>query len=183
MLFIILWFLFLRQRNSRACGEGQQYADILALHLCLHTPPLFLRVLAVIVQQRAHGCEAGYTCVKGAARMDAHTCAPSLIQRVIARCAKLRPDLRSYDENRTLLYEALTSYGYECAKPDGAFYLFVKAPGGDAKAFSERAKKENLLVVPSDDFGVKGYFRLSYCVSNDMIRRSLPAFKKLIETK
>ena len=124
-----------------------------------------------------------FTCVKGAARMDAHTCAPSLIQRVIARCAKLRPDLRSYDENRTLLYEALTSYGYECAKPDGAFYLFVKAPGGDAKAFSERAKKENLLVVPSDDFGVKGYFRLSYCVSNDMIRRSLPAFQKLIETK
>ena len=124
-----------------------------------------------------------YTCVKGAARMDTHTCAPGLIQRVIARCAKLRPDLRSYDENHTLLYEALTSYGYECAKPDGAFYLFVKAPGGDAKAFSERAKKENLLVVPSDDFGVKGYFRLSYCVSNDMIRRSLPAFQKLIETK
>lgn len=124
-----------------------------------------------------------YTCVKGAARMDTHTCTPGLIQRVIARCAKLRPDLRSYDENHTLLYEALTSYGYECAKPDGAFYLFVKAPGGDAKAFSERAKKENLLVVPSDDFGVKGYFRLSYCVSNDMIRRSLPAFQKLIETK
>ena len=124
-----------------------------------------------------------YICVKGAARMDTHTCAPSLTQRVIARCAKLRPDLRSYDENHTLLYEALTSYGYECAKPDGAFYLFVKAPGGDAKAFSERAKKENLLVVPSDDFGVKGYFRLSYCVSNDMIRRSLPAFHKLIETK
>ena len=72
--------------------------------------------------------------------------------------------------------------GYECAKPDGAFYLFVKAPGGDANAFSEKAKREhNLLVVPADGFGCPGYFRLSYCVSNDMIRRSLPAFRAMIK--
>lgn len=141
------------------------------------------RIGYVCVPDCAQQSSELYTCVKGAARMDGHVCAPSLLQRVIARCAKLRPDLRNYDENRVLLYEALTSYGYECAKPDGAFYLFVKAPGGDAKVFSERAKMENLLVVPSDDFGVKGYFRLSYCVSNDMIHRSLPAFKKLIEAE
>ena len=73
--------------------------------------------------------------------------------------------------------------GYRCAKPDGAFYLFVKAPNGDANALSERAKlTHNLLVVPADGFGCPGYFRLSYCVSNDMIRRSLPAFKAMIES-
>lgn len=122
-----------------------------------------------------------YMCVVGAARLDAHTCAPSLLQLVIAKCSDILPDLRPYEENRALLYDSLTSYGYECAKPDGAFYLFVKAPNGDARKFMELAKEENLMVVPSDDFGVEGYMRLSYCVSNDMIRRSLPAFKKLIE--
>ena len=89
----------------------------------------------------------------------------------------------AYDENRNLLYNSLTEMGYECAKPDGAFYLFVKAPNGDANAFSEKAKLDhNLLVVPADGFGYPGFFRLSYCVSNDMIRRSLPAFKAMIES-
>ncbi|GEM_PF-3355168 len=72
--------------------------------------------------------------------------------------------------------------GYECAKPQGAFYLFVKAPGGDAKAFAEKAKAKNLLIVPSDGFGVPGYFRLSYCVSREMIERSLPVFKEVFES-
>lgn len=72
--------------------------------------------------------------------------------------------------------------GYECAKPDGAFYLFVKAPNGDANAFSEKAKLEyNLLVVPGDGFGCSGYFRLAYCVDYEMIERSLPAFRKMID--
>ena len=94
-----------------------------------------------------------------------------------------RPDLVAYDENRNLLYNSLREMGYECAKPDGAFYLFVKAPNGDANVFSEKAKLEhNLLVVPADGFGCPGYFRLSYCVANDMIRRSLPAFKAMIES-
>ena len=92
-------------------------------------------------------------------------------------------DLVAYDENRNLLYNALTEMGYECAKPHGAFYLFVKAPNGDANAFSEKAKLEhNLLVVPADGFGCPGFFRLSYCVANDMIKRSLPAFKAMIES-
>jgi len=124
-----------------------------------------------------------YAAVAGAARAMGHVCPPTLMQMVIERCAEELPDLTAYDENRTLLYQSLTDMGYICAKPDGAFYLFVKAPGGDAKAFSQRAKKEhNLLVVPGDGFGCPGYLRLSYCVSNDMIRRSLPAFRSLISS-
>ena len=117
----------------------------------------------------------------GAARIIGQVCPPSLIQRAVARCAGERPDLRAYDENRTILYNGLKKIGYDCAKPDGAFYMFVKAPGGDAKAFSEKAKAKNLLIVPSDDFGVKGYFRLSYCVSKKTIEDSLPVFAEIFE--
>ncbi len=120
--------------------------------------------------------------VAGAARMLGHVCAPSLIQRAVAECCGIMPDLEAYDVNRNLLYNGLTEIGYECAKPQGAFYLFVKAPGGDAKAFAEKAKAKNLLIVPSDGFGVPGYFRLSYCVSRDMIERSLPVFKEVFES-
>ena len=124
-----------------------------------------------------------YAAVAGAARAMGHVCPPTLMQMVIERCANEMPDLAAYEENRTLLYNALTEMGYSCAKPDGAFYLFVKAPNGDAVAFSEKAKLEhNLLVVPGDGFGCPGYLRLSYCVSNEMIRRSLPAFRAMLES-
>ena len=124
-----------------------------------------------------------YAAVAGAARAMGHVCPPTLMQLVIERCADEMPDLAAYDENRTLLYNALTEMGYSCAKPDGAFYLFVKAPNGDAMAFSQKAKLEhNLLVVPGDGFCCPGYLRLSYCVSNEMIRRSLPAFRAMIES-
>jgi aspartate aminotransferase len=124
-----------------------------------------------------------YAAVAGAARAMGHVCPPTLMQLVIERCADEMPDLAAYDDNRTLLYNALTEMGYECAKPDGAFYLFVKAPNGDAVGFSQKAKLEhNLLVVPGDGFGCPGFMRLSYCVSGDMIRRSLPAFKAMIES-
>ena len=119
--------------------------------------------------------------VAGAARGCGHVCAPSLWQKVIARCAHLRPDLQSYDRNRRALYEGLTAMGYEMAKPDGAFYLFIKAPGGDAQAFSDKAKAKDLLLVPGDGFGCPGYFRICYCVSCDMIQRSLPVFRELIQ--
>ena len=123
-----------------------------------------------------------YAAISGAARIMGHVCPPTLMQKVIECCAEERPDLVAYDENRNLLYNSLTEMGYECAKPDGAFYLFVKAPNGDANAFSEKAKLgHNLLVVPADGFGCPGYFRLSYCVSNDMIRRSLPAFRAMMK--
>ena len=123
-----------------------------------------------------------FATVAGASRVLGHVCPPTLIQRVVARCAYEKPDLAAYDENRKVLYNGLKEIGYECAKPDGAFYLFVKAPGGDGKAFSEKCKEYNLLVVPSDDFGVEGYFRLCYCVSKDMIERSLPVFAEVLKT-
>ena len=141
------------------------------------------RIGYVYVPGFADDSDAVYAAVSGAARIMGHVCPPTLLQMVIERCAEERPDLVAYDENRNLLYNALTEMGYECAKPDGAFYLFVKAPNGDTNAFSEKAKLEhNLLVVPADGFGCPGFFRLSYCVANDMIKRSLPAFKAMIES-
>ena len=122
-----------------------------------------------------------YAAVAGAARAMGHVCAPSLWQKVITRCVGVRPDLAAYDKNRTALYEGLTALGYECPKPDGAFYLFVKAPGGDAVEFSEAAKEKDLLLVPGDGFGCPGYFRVCYCVSYDKIIRSLPVFGELIK--
>ena len=139
------------------------------------------RIGYVYVPEQAEDHDALYAAVAGAARAAGHVCAPSMWQKVIARCAHLRPDLESYDRNRRTLYDGLTAMGYECAKPDGAFYLFVKAPGGDANAFSEKAKKKDLLVVPGDGFGCPGYFRVCYCVSLDLIQRSLPIFEALIK--
>ena len=138
------------------------------------------RIGYIYVPQTATDAEALYAAVAGAARAMGHVCAPSLWQKVIARCASLRPDLGAYDRNRKALYEGLTAFGYEVAKPDGAFYLFVKAPGGDAKAFSEKAKSKDLLLVPGDDFGCPGYFRICYCVKHSQILRSLPVFGSLI---
>ena len=139
------------------------------------------RIGYVYVPKACADSRALYAAVAGAARSCGHVCAPSLWQKVIARCTHLRPDLAAYDRNRKALYEGLTACGYEMAKPDGAFYLFIKAPGGDANAFSEKAKQKDLLLVPGDGFGCPGYFRICYCVSYDMIQRSLPVFKELIE--
>ena len=121
-----------------------------------------------------------YFAICGAGRSLGYVCAPSLFQRVIAKAIRASVDVNIYKENRDILYGALTEYGYECVKPDGAFYLFIKAPGGDANAFSEKAKKKDLLIVPGDDFGCPEYFRLCYCVTKETILKSLPLFKKLI---
>ena len=139
------------------------------------------RIGYVYVPRTATDSDALYAAVCGAARGMGHVCAPSLLQKVIARCAHLRPDLAAYDKNRTTLYEGLLAAGYEVAKPDGAFYLFVKAPGCTAAEFSEKAKQKDLLVVPGDSFGCPDYFRLCYCVSYDKITRSLPLFAALIK--
>ena len=139
------------------------------------------RIGYVYVSGKCADHDALYAAVAGAARAGGHVCAPSLMQKVIARCVHLRPDLQAYDENRRLLSESLSAYGYEMAKPDGAFYLFVKAPGGSSKAFSDKAKQQDLLLVPGDDFGCPEYFRICYCVSRDLIERSLPIFEKLIQ--
>ena len=139
------------------------------------------RIGYVYVPSNATESKRLYAAIAGAARACGHVCAPSLWQKVIARCAHLRPDLEAYDRNRKALYEGLTAMGYEMAKPDGAFYLFIKAPGGDANAFSELAKQKDLLLVPGDGFGCPGYFRICYCVSYEMIQRSLPVFEALIK--
>lgn len=120
--------------------------------------------------------------VAGAARSSGHVCPPTLVQLALQRCADARPDLVAYDANRRLLYRELTQMGYECIPPQGAFYLFVRVPDGDDVAFSQRAKLEHdLLVVPSTAFHCPGFLRLSYCVSHDMILRSLPAFRAIRE--
>ena len=133
------------------------------------------------VNGRCADAEKVYAAASGAAREIGNVNAPTLIQRTVGLCVDEEPDLETYDKNRTLLYRSLVSYGYECVRPEGAFYLLVKAPGGDAEAFSEKAKREqNLLLVPCTGFGCPGYLRIAYCVSNEMIRRSLPAFQALL---
>ena len=138
------------------------------------------RIGYIYVPRQAEDSEALYAAIAGASRANGHVCAPSLLQQVVARCAHLRPDLQAYDKNRKALYEGLVGAGYVVAPPHGAFYLFVKAPGGDAVAFSEKAKEKDLLVVPGDPFGCPGWFRLCYCVSYEQIVRSLPIFRSLL---
>jgi len=122
-----------------------------------------------------------YAAVCGAGRALGYVCAPSLLQLTVKDCVELTGDISAYKKNRDLLYNSLSEYGYNCVSPDGAFYLFVKSPEADANAFCEKAKKYELLLVPSDSFGFEGYVRISYCVSTSQIERSLPYFKKLIE--
>ena len=140
------------------------------------------RIGYVYVPKQAADSKALFAAVAGAARACGHVCAPSLQQRLIARCTGLRPDLAAYDRNRRTLYEGLTAMGYQVAKPEGAFYLFVRAPGDDAAAFSEKAKQKDLLLVPGGDFGCPEYLRICYCVSHEMILRSLPIFEELIRS-
>lgn len=123
-----------------------------------------------------------YAAICGAGRSLGYVCAPALFQRVAAKCVDCVGDIAAYKKNRDLLTKGLQEYGYEFVTPSGAFYLFVKALEEDANAFSERAKKLGLLLVPSDTFGVKGYVRISYCVSYDLIERSMPLFKRLAES-
>ena len=139
------------------------------------------RIGYVYVPRQADDGEALYAAVAGASRAAGHVCAPSLLQKVIARCTHLRPDLEAYDRNRRTLWDGLVAAGYEVAKPDGAFYLFVKSPLEDAQAFSDLAKKKDVLLVPGDGFGCPGWFRLCYCVSYDKIVRSLPLFAELMK--
>ena len=122
-----------------------------------------------------------YAAVCGAGRALGFVCAPSLMQYTIAQCLEDTADISIYEKNRKLLYEGLTNIGYTVIKPDGAFYMFVKALEDDAFKFYERAKNFELLLVPSDDFGCKGFVRISYCVDTQLIENSLPAFKALYE--
>ena len=122
-----------------------------------------------------------FAAVAGAGRALGYVCAPVLFQRVIAACVDVPSDVASYAENRQLLTEGLSALGYEFVEPQGAFYLWVRALEEDAQAFSDRAKQHELLLVPSDSFGMGGWVRIGYCVSRDVIERSMPAFAALME--
>ena len=139
------------------------------------------RIGYVSVNPACTGAEELFAAVCGAGRALGYVCAPALFQRVCAACLGKSSDVNVYRENRDLLCGAQTSYGYDCIPPEGAFYLFVKSPEADAKAFCERAKKYELLLVPSDSFGIEGYVRVSYCVERSVIERSLPAFERLVK--
>ena len=124
-----------------------------------------------------------YDAIAGSARIQGYVCAPSLLQKAItsAMDLDLMPDLSSYKKNRDALYEGLTSIGYRCMPPDGAFYLFLEAPGGDGDAFAEAAKDEDILIVSGRSFGCPGYVRIAYCVAYDTIIRALPGFGRLYQ--
>ncbi len=139
------------------------------------------RIGYIAVNPAMQDAEKLYHAVCGAGRSLGFVCAPSLFQQVVGRNIDVTVDVNVYKENRDLLVDNLTAYGYECVKPDGAFYLFVKALEKDAAAFAEKAKKHEILVVPCDDFGVSGYIRIAYCVDKARIERALPAFKALAE--
>lgn len=137
------------------------------------------RIGYIAVNPAMQDAEKLYLAVCGAGRSLGFVCAPSLFQQVVGKNIDVTVDVNVYKENRDLLLDNLTAYGYECVKPDGAFYLFVKALEEDAAAFCEKAKKHELLVVPCDDFGVSGYVRIAYCVDKGRIQRALPAFQAL----
>ena len=139
------------------------------------------RIGYILVSSEAEGADMLFDAVCGAGRALGYVCAPSMFQQLVKRCLGATADIGVYDTNRKLLYDALTEYGFEAVYPDGAFYLFVKAPEGDANAFCEKAKDFELLLVPADSFGYPGYVRIAYCVTTDQVRRSLPAFRRLAD--
>ena len=139
------------------------------------------RIGYIVVSPKMQDNRSVYAAVCGSGRALGFVCAPSLAQRVVAENVGKTSDLSVYRRNRDLLYNALSEYGYRCIYPDGAFYLWVQALEPDANAFCQKARDFELLLVPSDSFGCEGFIRIAYCVTTEMIERSLPAFKKLAE--
>ncbi len=137
------------------------------------------RIGYVLVPNTVNDWKTVYFAVCGAGRSLGFVCAPSLFQKIVPKCIGKTADISIYKKNRDILCNALSKYGYKVAQPDGAFYLFVKALEDNAGAFCEKAKKYELLLVPGDSFGYPGYVRISYCVSTQMIEKSLPSFEKL----
>lgn len=140
------------------------------------------RIGYIAVNPAMQNASQVYAAVCGAGRALGYVCAPSLFQYLVTRTLGMTSDISVYRSNRDVLASALESYGYKVVRPDGAFYLFVESLEPDADAFAERAKQFELLLVSSRSFGVEGYVRISYCVSPDMIERSLPAFKALADS-
>lgn len=139
------------------------------------------RIGYVLVGSKVQGQKDILSTIAGAGRIYGHACAPSLIQKVITKKVGNFSDLNAYEKNREDLYGGLCKLGYSCIKPQGAFYLFMKALEEDSVTFCQNARKFNILIIPADSFGCKGYVRIAFCVKNDMIHRSMTAFKTLKE--
>lgn len=139
------------------------------------------RIGYVLVPPQAEEVELVYAAVCGAGRALGYVCAPSLFQLVAAACAGQTADMAVYRRNRDLLLDALREMGYTCAQPEGAFYLFPRTPEPDARAFCQRARKYDLVLVPGDSFGCPGHVRISYCVPTEQIQRALPKFRALAQ--
>lgn len=139
------------------------------------------RIGYVVVSPKIANYEDAYAAVCGSGRALGYVCAPSLWQKVVAKCVDATADISVYKKNRDLFYNSLTEMGFECVYPDGAFYLFVKAMEEDSRAFSAKCKEHEILVVPADSFGMPGYVRVSYCVETKQIEDALPAFRALAE--
>lgn len=139
------------------------------------------RIGYLVIPDELADSETVKTACGVATRIMGFVNAPAIMQKVVKENIDAEVDVEVYNKNRLALYNALTEYGFECVKPDGAFYLFMKTPTEDEREFTDKAREYNILVVPCSDFGGKGYVRIAYCVSYDTIERSLPAFKKLAE--
>ena len=139
------------------------------------------RIGYILINDKVSNYKDLYFACLGAGRAYGYVCAPSMFQHLIKKCYNLTSNMDAYKENRDIIYNGLTKIGFECVYPDGAFYLFVKSPSNDAYELMERAKKHNVIVVPSDPFGVKGYVRLAYCVSKETIVNSLPSFEAIFK--
>lgn len=139
------------------------------------------RIGYIVVPDDIENFQDTYAAICGAGRVLGYVNAPSLFQKVVARCAEQTADISIYEKNKELLYNGLLEMGYKCVKPDGAFYLFPQSLEADATAFCEKAKEYDLLLVPGDDFGCPGHVRISYCVQTEQIINALPIFKRLAE--
>ncbi len=137
------------------------------------------RIGYLIIPSEVDDFDEVYAAMSVANRILGYVNAPSMFQLVVERCLHETTDISYYERNRNTLYEGLTKLGFSCVKPDGAFYLFMKSPMEDEKAFCEIAKKYHILIVPGSGFGCPGYVRIAYCVAYETILNSLPAFEKL----
>ena len=139
------------------------------------------RIGYIVIPSDIHDFENALTAANIAGRVLGYVNAPSLMQRVVARCIDCSTDIEAYDKNRKTLYEGLSEIGYECARPEGAFYLFVKSLIDDDVEFCRLAKAHRILAVPGRSFACPGYIRLAYCVDHETIINSLPGFKALYD--
>ena len=139
------------------------------------------RIGFIYVNDKANYAEDLYTAMLGASRAHGYVCAPTTFQRVFLECYGRPIDIKPYEKNREDIMAVLDRAGFKYVRPQGAFYIMIQAPDGDAEMFKKRAMKHDILIVPSTSFGINGWCRAGFCVSNDIIRRSEQAFKELAE--